>query len=212
MKKSYFLAFIILTLACNNPSNKKSSTTGDTSIIEGSKSQIEASELNPVLTALNKQILSFIKKKDYQSLSNYIHPVLGLRFTPYATVNFNNDVVVKPKELLKMIKDNNTHLFWGSYDGTGDPIDLTTTDYFSQFVYDVDFLNAEKITINKSSASGNSINNIDSIYPGCEYVENYFSGFDKQYGGMDWRALRLVFQKEGERYYLVGIVHDQWTV
>jgi hypothetical protein len=212
MKKSYFLVFIILILACNNTSNKKNSASGDTTITEDSTSKKDASELNPILTALNKEILNLIKKKDYQSLSNHIHPTSGLRFTPYATVNLNNDVVVKPKELVKMMKDNDTHLFWGSYDGTGDPIDLTTKDYFAQFVYDADFLNAEKITINKSSAKGNSINNIDSIYPECDYVENYFSGFDKQYGGMDWRALRLVFQKEGERYYLVGIVHDQWTI
>ena len=211
MKKSYFLVFIILVLACNNSSNKKNSDSGDTTITD-STSKINTSELNTTLIALNKEILNSIKKKDYQSLSNHIHPILGLRFTPYATVNLNNDVVVKPNELVKMMKDSDTHLFWGSYDGTGDPIDLITKDYFAQFVYDVDFINAEKITINKSSARGNSINNIASIYPECDYVENYFSGFDKQYDGMDWRALRLVFKKEGERYYLVGIVHDQWTI
>jgi hypothetical protein len=59
---------------------------------------------------------------------------------------------------------------------------------------------------------GNSINNINTAYPKSDYIENYFSGFNKKYEGMDWRALRLVFQKEGDRYYLVGIVHDQWTI
>lgn len=211
MKKSYFLVFLIATLACNNPSNKKNSTSGDTTSIVDSTSKTAASELNPILAELNKEILNSLKKKEYQSLANHIHPTIGIRFTPYATVNLNNDVVIKREELVKIMKDD-IQLFWGSYDGTGDPIDLSAKDYFAQFVYDADFLNAEKITINRSSAKGNSINNIPSTYPECDYVENYFSGLDKKYEGMDWRALRLVFQKEGERYYLVGIVHDQWTI
>ena len=41
-------------------------------------------------------------------------------------------------------------------------------------------------------------------------MEYYFSGFDPQYGGMDWRSLRLVFAPHGEGWALVGIVHDEW--
>ncbi len=29
---------------------------------------------------------------------------------------------------------------------------------------------------------------------------------------MDWCSLRLVFEKWGAQYYLVGVVHDQWTI
>jgi hypothetical protein len=29
---------------------------------------------------------------------------------------------------------------------------------------------------------------------------------------MDWRSLRLVFEEQGGSWYLVGIVHDQWTI
>jgi UDP-N-acetyl-2-amino-2-deoxyglucuronate dehydrogenase len=30
--------------------------------------------------------------------------------------------------------------------------------------------------------------------------------------GMDWRSLRLVFEKKNDIWYLVGIIHDQWTI
>jgi hypothetical protein len=38
------------------------------------------------------------------------------------------------------------------------------------------------------------------------------SGFDPEYEGMDWRSLRLVFEKKNDIWYLVGIIHDQWTI
>ena len=211
MKKASFLIFLIVLLSCNSASNKKNSASGETTVIDSTMSKIDSSESNPILTELNKKILTAIKKKEYQSIASYVHPQLGLRFSPYATVDVNNDAIFQAAELVKIMKDD-TQLFWGNYDGTGDPIDLSAKEYFAQFVYDADFLKAEKVMINRSSAQGNSINNITSVYRDCDYVENYFSGFDKKYDGMDWRALRLVFQKEGNRYYLVGLVHDQWTI
>jgi hypothetical protein len=42
-------------------------------------------------------------------------------------------------------------------------------------------------------------------------VEYYFPGFDLQLQGMDWRSLRLVFTLYDNTWYLVGIIHDQWT-
>jgi (p)ppGpp synthase/HD superfamily hydrolase len=29
---------------------------------------------------------------------------------------------------------------------------------------------------------------------------------------MDWRSLRLVFEKKDDIWYIVGIIHDQWTI
>ncbi len=209
MRKYYFLFFLIVVFACNNVSNKETATSSDT-IVDSMVT--DTGESKPeTLFKLNKEILTAIKTQDYQALAGYIHPALGLRLSPYGTIDVNNDVIIKSTELVKTMKGDNK-LFWGNYDGTGDPIDLSAKDYFSHFVYDADFTNAEKVTINQSSAKGNSINNIFNVYPQSDYIENYFSGFDKQYEGMDWRALRLIFQKVADKYYLIGIVHDQWTI
>ena len=89
---------------------------------------------------------------------------------------------------------------------------LTIEEYFKKFIYAADFLNAEKVSINQKNGQGNSINNIVEIYKPCDFVESHFAGFDKSLGGMDWQSLRLVFKKYNDKYYLVGVVHDQWTI
>lgn len=79
-------------------------------------------------------------------------------------------------------------------------------------MYDVDFLNAPNISLNKTISSGNSLNNIDSVYGNCTYVEFYFPGFKEKYDGMDWRSLKLVFEKQDNKLFLIGVIHDQWTI
>jgi hypothetical protein len=170
---------------------------------------IEKEEIN--ISDLTQTILQQIKNKDYVSLIQYIHPDSGLRFSPYGYINPNTDIVIRPNEFRSMVNDP-TKLVWGAYDGSGDEIIFTFKEYFDKFVYNVDFLKAEKLSINKSAAKGNSLNNIMKVYPNAEYTESYFSGFDKKYDGMDWQALRLVYRKDAGKYYLIGIVHDQWTI
>jgi hypothetical protein len=105
-----------------------------------------------------------------------------------------------------------TSYVWGQYDGTGDDISTTFANYYNEFVYDEDYLNPEILGINTVVSSGNTINNIEDVYPNAEYVEFYFDGFDPQYGGMDWRSLTLVFEEVNGTYYLIGVVHGSWTI
>jgi hypothetical protein len=50
------------------------------------------------------------------------------------------------------------------------------------------------------------------VYPGCDVVEFFFSGFEKKYEGLDFRALRLVYKTENSKVFLAAIVHDKWTL
>ena len=34
----------------------------------------------------------------------------------------------------------------------------------------------------------------------------------RDFDGMDWKSLRLVFQEKDNIWYLVGIIHDGWTI
>jgi hypothetical protein len=81
-----------------------------------------------------------------------------------------------------------------------------------KFVYDVDFAKPEKASVDKFLGGGNSLNNLLQVYKDCHFTESYFSGFEKKYEGMDWRTLRLVFKERDKKFYLIGIVHDQWTI
>lgn len=156
----------------------------------------------------DKAILA-LKEGDIQSLSLMVHPVTGLRFSPYGFVR-EEDLFFIAAELPSLM-DNPNQYIWGVYDGSGDPINLTFADYFARFVYDVDFSSAPEVSINQRLGQGSTIDNAAEFYPGAMIVEYHFPGFDEQYQGMDWRSLRLVFQEYIGRWVLVGIIHDEWT-
>lgn len=178
----------------------------------GNKQTVAATvNTDSLLAALNTEVLSLIKHKDYNALSRYAHPVEGIRFSPYAFVDTGGDIKLSAKTLAAQAKKTDS-LSWGNYDGSGDNIRLSFQDYFNRFVYNADFLNAEQVSINKMIGGGNSLNNLTAAYPGADFTENYFSGFDPKYGGMDWCCLRLVFKKQGNKYYIIAIIHDQWTI
>jgi hypothetical protein len=155
------------------------------------------------------EVIMLIKNKDMVTLSNYVHPLLGLRFSPYAFVK-DSDQVFSANQVAGLLT-NNTLYTWGSYDGSGAPIELTFVEYYFQFVFDVDFSTAPQVALNHRLGEGNSLDNSQEFYPGSMVVEYYFPGFDPQYEGMDWRSLRLIFLQDNDIWYLAGIVHDQWT-
>jgi hypothetical protein len=163
------------------------------------------------ILTLTKQVLTSVKNKDYKRFASFIHPILGVRFSPYGYADTLNDVKFTADKFLDAISKQ-TVFNWGDYDGSGDTILLTAVQYFGQFVYNADFLNAEKTGVNKILHQGNTLVNLQGIYKRCDFSESYFSGFDKKFGGMDWCSLRLVYKKYKSKYYLVGVMHDQWTI
>lgn len=169
------------------------------------------SDPDSLLRSRTHEILTTIKGRDFNHLSQYIHPDVGIRFSPYAHIDTATNVRLSREKFLAVITDLKK-ITWGNYDGSGEPISLTLPDYFNKFVYNADFLRPEKFSINKVVPQGNVQSNVEDVYKGCSYTESYFSGFDKKYEGMDWCALRLIFKRDGGKLYLVGIVHAQWGV
>jgi hypothetical protein len=153
--------------------------------------------------------MSALKDKDMVRLSQYVQPQLGLRFSPYASVK-DTDQVLPPDKIAGLMADSTVYT-WGAYDGSGEPIDLTFADYYSKFVYDVDFANAPQLALNHRLGVSTTTDNSVEFYPTAMIVEYYFPGFEPQLDGMDWRSLRLVFMENNSTWYLVGIIHDQWT-
>lgn len=175
------------------------------------EAEIVYGDKDSAILTITKEVLGIFKNKDYSELTRYIHPELGVRFSPYAYIDTTSDQKFTNSTYNQAVKSTKKRI-WGSFDGTGDPMRMKFKEYFKSFVYDVDFLNAEKTTLNTKSSHGNDLDNLKDIYPGCVYTESYFSGFDEKYGGMDWRALRLVYKEYEGKYYLVAVIHDEWTI
>ncbi|MDD3066424.1 MAG: hypothetical protein PHO48_01165 [Candidatus Gracilibacteria bacterium] len=157
------------------------------------------------------ETLQALKENNFVQLATIVNSEKGLRLSPYTFVNAESDMVLKPADIEKLGIDTEEKL-WGNYDGSGEEIRLTGKDYFAKFVYDQDFVSAPQVSVNERIGSGNSIDNSKEIYPDAQIWEYHFSGFDKQYEGLDWESLRLVFQKIENRWRLLGIIHDAWTI
>lgn len=169
---------------------------------------------NDSLVALeSKAILRLLKEKAWSEIAAHIHPSSGLRISAYGFIDVDGDQLFSREEFKEMVKEDlNDTRFWGWYDGSGDSIQLSFPEYADRFIYNADFLNAEQTVLNRFVGSGNSQNNLLVVYENLPFTESYFSGFDPQYDGMDWCCLRLVFEFDNGKPYLVAIVHDQWTI
>jgi len=172
--------------------------------------KLSPSKVKKLIEKRAREVVLALKNKDSAKLSSFAHPVLGIRFSPYAYVD-ETEIVLTASQLKDVFLDSRKYL-WGSYDGSGDPITLTFAKYYQRFIYDKDFINAEKIKYNEITESGNTLNNCFEFYPNGIVVEFHFSGFDPKYEGMDWRSLRLVFEGKDNIWYLIGIISDRWTI
>jgi hypothetical protein len=230
MRPSKYLIFVATSaiyslFACNaatSDSKKAAPTVETVSKVTPPDPEVVAPELmipvvspvikdSAVIIQLSKNIMAMLAKRDFKAISALVHPTLGVQFSPYSFIDTASHGF-SPKNLVIAAADGKKSLIWGQYDGSGEPIKLTFSQYVSKFVCDKDFLKAGKMSFNRSFDQGNSVNNIKAAFPNVIFTEFYVAGTDKKYGGMDWAALRLVFQKEGATYYLIGIVHDQWTI
>ena len=148
---------------------------------------------------------------DYASIANDIHPVRGVRFSMYAYVRPELDKVFSRDQFTQYLQQSNIQFTWGKKDGTGDPLVMPLPTYLDTWVNASVFNNNPTISFNNSQAIGNSINNLNKIYQNSDFVEFYSDG-SEEYGGMDWRAMRLVFDTYQGKRYLVAIISDQWTI
>ena len=180
------------------------------SILTFSKSKPETSSDNFYeLKKINQIVIKLIKKRDISALSKYAHPKKGIMFSPYSDLKNNDNQIIEKKELVK-IYERNEELVWGEYDGTGARILLTFDNYFDRFIYDEDFIEYEP-NYDSIMGTGNTIENMNSVFPYARSVEYYTPGTE-EYAYMDWKSLRLLYEIYRGKYYLVAVVHNEWTI
>lgn len=201
------LAFMLTVTGCQllpsntvpNDQNNSSDTSNDPIIT------------NKSLTEQALDIQSALANKDYASITNDIHPTRGVRFSMYAYVRPESDKVFSRAQFAQYLQQSNIRFTWGEKDGVGDLLVIPLPEYLETWVNAEQFDNQPTISVNDSKAIGNSINNLNQVYQNADFVEFYHGG-SEQYSGMDWRAIRLVFDEYQGQRYLVAIISDQWTI
>ncbi|KQM65274.1 hypothetical protein ASE74_10445 [Pedobacter sp. Leaf216] len=197
-----FAIVIVLLFACNRA---KRNDQAANKRVSNTRSLTQKDSIQKVALVA----LKALKAQDYSGFASCFHPTEGVRFSPYGFVDFTHKQTLA-KDFLEAI-NKNWILTWGHYDGSGAAIKLRVKPYIQRYIYNADYLTAEKKAYDSFIGGGNSINNLKEVYPQLHFTEYYFKGFDKKYTGLDWSSLKFVFKKYQSNYYLVAVIHDQWT-
>ena len=162
------------------------------------------------LTQLALEAAGYIKSGDYRALSRMIHPEYGVVISPYATVSLSSNKCFTREDVSKFGDDGVSYI-WGITDDVGDPIEMTPCDYFTEYVYNFDYVNSSIIGINRIVKSGNSLENLSDMFPGCQFVDLHNPGTEEtEYA--NWSTLRLVFEEYDGIMMLTAIIHSESTL
>lgn len=188
-----------LTTSCSN-SNAKTSKLVEHKITK-----------KETLISLSNQILDDLATGEFSQFINLVHPTKGVLFSPYGHIDLIHSKPLN-RASLSYYYSKDDLLFFGMNDGTGDSIKMDLKNYLKMYVNTPNYIKSKDISLNQIHHSGNELENMSDAFPNADYIEYYFSGFDKQYAGMDWKALRLVWENYENKWYLVGIVRACWTI
>ena len=164
------------------------------------------------LRAAAAQVVEALAEKDFGRLAGLVDLEKGVLFSPYTLVAPKEQVILTAEDLRDLADGKRMVRTWGLYDGSALPIHLSFREYFDRFVYDAPFATKGQVTVDARQGHGTTIDTTADVWPQGRVVEYYVPEIDPDLGGTDWRSLRLVFERSGERWWLVGLVHDQWTI
>ncbi|WP_415328366.1 hypothetical protein [Chryseobacterium sp. MMS23-Vi53] len=212
MKKLFFSVLILSIVACTkNPEKFVNDKADSTSKIKSDSATVDQNIVNKevALKQINEEVVQTLKDKDYKKIAEFIHPEKGVTFSMYGFVNPKEDKHFSKADFEKY-ESTKTLFTWGTMDGSGDLYKSTIDDYLTKWVYSKDFATGQ-VSFNEFQGKGNSQNNLKEIYPKSDFTENFIKGSEAN-AEMDWKSLRLVFEEYQGKYYLVGIINDQWTI
>jgi hypothetical protein len=207
----WFGLILLLLVSCAAPDVTAPSGTTVNQVEDAENAEpVGVSAVQDTPFTMSDTVMTAVRDGDLETLSEFVHPEHGLRFAPMGRLTAD-DQVFSAAEVASLFDDETVYV-WGSYDGSGFPIELTPQDYWQEFVYSQDFLNAERVTYSQRFLSTTWQDDSLERYTDALVVEYHFSGFDPQYGGMDWESLFLVFQEHDGAWYISAIMYDQWRI
>jgi hypothetical protein len=161
------------------------------------------------VNVLGRRAVVALRDQEMGVVAGMVHPEKGLLFSPEAYVDGGD--LVFGREAVAGLMGDQTLYTWGQEAGSGFAINMPFFEYYHEYVYDQDYAAAPQVAVGERLAGqGGTIDNTGEFWPGSIYVEHHFPG-SEQYGGLDWKSLRLVFEEIEGEWWLVGVVHDAWS-
>lgn len=211
MRKICAAFLLLFIMSCDKKQDKNPTVSTDNLKRSNERSDTKQNALSTevALKKTNDEVLQALKVGYYDVFANYIHPQKGVRFSMYAFINKNEDKHFTKADFEKY-QSAKTIFTWGSRDGSGEIYKATLNNYLKVWVFKKDFTKSE-YSFNTFRGGGNSLNNLKEMYPNSYFTENYIPGSEKN-GGMDWNALRFVFEEFEGKFYIVAVINDEWTI
>ncbi|RSL30573.1 hypothetical protein D7Z54_25410 [Salibacterium salarium] len=183
----------------------------ETNVLDEQTNENPESEGQENIMDTSETVLSMLASQDMGSLSSLVHPEKGVLFSPYVNIDKEDARVFEQEEVEQFFETDQVYE-WGVYDGRGDTIEQTPSEYYEEFIFDRDFQNADEILVDDIEQRGNMSSNMKDVFPDSTVVEYHIEASGES-GGMDWASLHLVFEQDTEgSWKLVAVVHDQWTI
>lgn len=167
------------------------------------------------LKQCSQDILTILSHQQFEELGKRIDQE-GLQFLPYPFITPTDQIQNFTKEDLKHFGRNTAEepKIWGTWDGSWEPITLTTKEYFEQFIGDVDYKNAPEVFENEEvKTRWNTTVNLQEVFSWAQIIEYHFTGFNEEYQGLDRKSLYLVFVPwKTQNLKLKALAHGAWTI
>lgn len=170
-----------------------------------------SADVEAAVRARGTLAVTALRDKDFAALAALAHPAKGVRFTPYTFV-LARDNVLDAAALRQGFANTRTYA-WGFTDGKGDAIDWNFERYYGRYIYNKDYSRASPVLYENypTNPRGNKNDNTKTFYPQARTVEYHLPSTDPN-TTLDWAGLRFVFEEQSGTWYLVGIIHDEWTI
>jgi hypothetical protein len=156
-----------------------------------------------------KKVTHAIENKNLLKLSEFVHPLKGVRFSQFGYINQEEDLVFKPEEIKTFLMDKKEYK-WGVKSGSGDDLILTPKEYFDKYIFFGSFSKANRKSFNKAVDEMGLDQSQSNIYINSVFVDYYFAGTTKN-SNFDWKAIRFIFEEYQNKWFVVGMVYTHWT-
>jgi hypothetical protein len=152
------------------------------------------------------QVVRLIQGGNYQDLINkYFSNVGEIRFVPHSFLS-NTDLKLAKQEILeKWVKTDIFH--WGTFEGSGFPIDLSIKEYFENFIT-LNPNTPNRIAINKRIIELDGSDNVYREYANetvVDIVENYDSP-------NEWQGVKVVFHYNEGAWRIICLVFSRYEI
>ncbi len=153
-------------------------------------------------------IIQAIRDRDISVIAAEAHPEKSLLVSADGFIDETDPQF--SIDFIPGLLDDTTEYTWGLGFGEDGEINYTFSDYLTEIAYTADLAQPDLIGFRERVSSGNTIDNAAQVFPDGVVVEYYYAGTD-EFGYLDWRSLRLIFEPIDNDWKLVAIVSDAWT-